>query len=232
MGRGIILFGCRAMLFGLLIAAPPAANATGNKIKVSFFGPQIEGWLQYDDSETRHAPSDFWFLSTDHLDHEISYTIGGSTVNGSDGDFSHYEILTSGNNRQLFQLNATFQNGTQMVVTLPTLVQLSTTALPDCFMSATQPVFNPTPASGTSTFQLTFGGATATYAITNVSCGQATQAVGVASPQAPIHFEHPSAPSLPPAPSLPYSPVYACQPRQTCCLSRLFCRGSFRLGCR
>jgi hypothetical protein len=230
MARASILFGCVIMVFGLSLGAPPVAHATGNIIRVSFnnsqsSGTQISGWLQYDDSEPPHSVCDFLFKSTDLLDHELSYTIGASTVSASDGGFSHYEIITSGNNRQIFQLKATLNNGTQIVVILPTLVQLPTTALPDCSLSS-QTVFNPTPASGTSSFQITSAGVVRQFAITNVSCAPSPQIV-VPSPQAPSVVVYASAPA--PAPAC--APSYACRPRPACCLSRLFCRGSFRLGC-
>ena len=227
MARSVVRFGFVLLLSGIVIAASKPDCAAGTKVRVSFSGTGFSGWLQYDESQAKKSSGDFLFTPSDPLDHEIWYQIGAATpVYASGMGCSSFEIFTSGGGQKIFQLNVTIRNAATLVVVLPTAVTLSQTSLPFC-MSGTTDVFVGAPTSGTSTFKVTPSGGTATtYTITTVTCAQ--PGTPAPSPQAPtaqcyVLYQYPA-----PSPSL----VNVCQPRPACGLSRLFCGGSLRLGCR
>jgi hypothetical protein len=226
MTKTIIRLGSTVLLSILMIAATEPASVAGTKVQVSFSGTGFSGYLEYDQS-LLGTNGVFAFEGLD-LTHQICYVVGSPPcVLYKQKQCEPYTITTSGT--KLFQLNVTAPSGTPITIKLATNVQLSPTSLPLCMSGSTE-VFVSSPQGSASTFAITHSGVTTTYNITSVTCSQP-------STPAPSPAPAPAPPNPPVLYFVVYEypvpcPVYVCQPQPACCLSRLFHRGSLRIGCR
>jgi hypothetical protein len=227
MNNTMVRLGPTLLLSVLMIAGTAPASAAGTLVKVTFGGTGFSGWFEYDQSLRDSTPGTFNFQGS-ALTHKICYTItSAACVPFSGTACEPYTITTNSGSDRTFELKVTAPKSpsTQAVIVLPMGITLSQTSLPLC------PSFPSTPNSG-STFTLS-GATSFTGTITTLQCSAAAfvtpAPAGQAGPIAPAAYY---ADDRYPAPA-PY-PVYAFQPRPACCLSsRLFCRGSVRLGgCR
>ncbi len=228
MTKTMVRLGPALLLSVFLIGGAERSCAAGTLVKVTFGGTGFSGWFEYDQSLRDSTPGTFNFQGSP-LIHRICYTItSADCVPYSGIQCEPYTITTNSGGDKTFELKVTAPKtpSTQVVIVLPMSGILSQTSLPTC------PAFPSTPNPG-STFKLS-GGSTFTGTITSLQC-----AVGAVTAPAGIHPAHPPAPPTPVVYDVVYQypapapcPVYVCQPRPPCCLSRLFCQGSLRLGCR
>lgn len=204
----------------LIVAVNPGVMADTNAT-VNFSGTATSpstgtftGAFAYDENDP--ATSNFLFkFSGNKFPHAVVYTLipptGSGTVthNGSNSGCEPFKITTSANT---FTLTATLPlaPATTVTITIPLVGTIQPTTLPGCS------AFPPSAPYGT--FALS-GGTTYTGKITAItSCKETVAAVQPAV----VYYVYAC-----PAPA----PVYACQPRQSCCLSRLFARRCQRNSC-
>jgi hypothetical protein len=227
MTKTVVRLGSALLFSVFMMSATSRASQAGTLVQVTFSGPSVSGYFEYDQS-LLGSEGVFAFKGL-LLTHQICYVVGsGPCTLYKQKQCEPYTITTSGT--KLFQLNVTAPSGTPITIKLATNVQLSLTSLPLC-MSGTTDVFVSKPQGNASTFTITVSGVTTTYDINSVSCTLPPQTV------LPIH--RPEPPQQPPAqgcvtcyPVPAPCPVYVCQPRPACCLSRIFHRGFLRVGCR
>jgi hypothetical protein len=227
MATTMVRLGFTLLLSIFMIAGTEPASAAGTLVKITFGGTGFSGWFEYDQSLRDSTPGVFNFQGSP-LTHKICYTTSSAgCVPFSGIQCEPYTITTSGGSGKTFELKITAPKSpsTQVVIVLPMGITLSQTNLPAC---TSYPI---TPKSG-STFTLS-GGSSFTGTITTLQCSVVAAAAPAPSVQsAPVAQAANFVDDPNPAPAPPY-PVYAYQPRPACCLSsRLFCRGSLRLGCR
>jgi hypothetical protein len=237
MSKSMRALGAQFLLTALLMVATNQVHA-GTVVTVTFSGTptgsstgNFSGAFAYDQSDPKTVNFEFKFVSSGFT-HMVEYTTnltGHKT--GLNSTCEPFTITTSGSK---VTVTATMAGtpATTVTIVLPVLVMLSGTSLPLCTIGdPAVSVFDNPPQPG-STFTLS-GGSSYTGTITSVSCSQ-TAGGGVtgvgggggggmgspqgSSPQAPAPYYGGPYPN--PAPG----PVYACAPRQGCCLSRLFAR--------
>jgi hypothetical protein len=228
----------------LLTSLVGTVNSTyaGTVVDVAFSGTGVTGYFEYDQSKTCTTPppnSGVFSYSAPTPVHGVCSTLTGSTQEcAMNGQCTTFTITTpaglgGGTTFKLVSTYTTSAGLTQIVIQLTTVSTINGTSLPLCAAFAS----GSTMASGT--FVKTVGGVQkANCAITVSGCTTpgargiepVTPAVAPSLP-IPVCGYCPPPPTVyvyaAPAPRL----LYVCQPRQTCCLSRLICRGSIRLCC-
>jgi hypothetical protein len=203
----------------LMAVANRPAHATDTLMKVSFSGPHgLNGYFIYDPN--LQGSGSFNFTGLELQDPHVTYvSVNGTSSTPYPGPGCDPFVITpSVNGLAVFELYAHGPPGTILTIYLATNGVLSSSALPTC--SSNPFVSAPTGNQSTCTIQAVGTNAT-TYPITQVTCAPLLRPT-VPSPQSYSY----------PCPSPAPCPVYVCQPRPTCCLSRLLGRGSLRLGCR
>jgi hypothetical protein len=229
------------LVSALVVGATETATAAGPLVRLTFSGTgtqtgvlgtvKFSGCVQYDSSLTKTSASYFDFTGS-ALNHEVCYwTSGGLSGNAIQPHCDPYWIHTSANSGKTFQLQGTTgttPNTVTVTVTIPaaTGVTFNPAKLPTCPLSGPGPfstnsgLFTLTNASGTSVI---FSGT-----IQSVVCSQ--PAVGSDCSCAQMDTTAPPILVATYAPMDSY-PVYACPPRQSCCVTRLFSRLFHRDRC-
>lgn len=213
----------RALLFvsGCALAILGRAEAVSAAIvKVDFSGTPASGFSQnfsghfeYDQSCPAASPGVFNFTRTNYT-HKIQYSIVGSAPASTTlATADPFTITTYENNFTTFRLVGAcpygVPGGSKVTIVIPYSPPAMTT-LPPCTS------FPPSPAPPASTFTVTNNAGTVTYYsgyITTITC----PAVDV--------ITYPTAMVCYPVPQ-PCVVYYACPPRQSCCLTRMFRRRS------
>jgi hypothetical protein len=254
MSKPMIRLMSHLLVAGISIGAASQTHA-GQTITVNFSGQgegttlglaTFSGTFKYDQAQggTSSGSGNTFSFTSSTVVHSISYQLGTSSPSSGSGlTCQPFTINTSG---YLFQLQATpkVPTTTTVAITIPSPASLTsgTSSLPSCQTSSGAGVFPSTALPGSTFTVLANGVMTFSGTITSLSCSPETHSAEITRPtsQAPQHLNAAVAsaqyaPYLPeqhaPAQYAQYAPVYVCQPRPTCCVSRLFCRGSLRLGC-
>jgi hypothetical protein len=207
----------RFVLTIVLIVAVNQAHGEA-LVTINFKGAGFSGSVAYDDSQGGvQQGSNFVFkFENEGVTHALVYNIGAGTSSGINPFCEPFTITTSGTT---FTVTAKVPQSpaTAVTVVLHTNVSVSSTVLPDCEAGST-PVFQQT-----GTFKLanyTTGAVSFSGNITSTSCSQRSVAVQPLSDPCEVYYTY-AAPC----------PVYACPPRQGCCLTRLFARRLHRNCC-
>ncbi len=220
MAKSMFRYWRSLVLSGFLIGAAGTAVAA-EPIVVSFSGSSTTGstisgafdYLQSHKPTSLNSGTFNFFGSTDP--HGIAYIITDpSTSLAAQGSQCSVFIIQTLTAPDTFQLSVTY-DATTILIDLPTSTALSGENLPDCS------VFTSTAGS----LKQTVNGVVTKFSITVTSCGVETLRRAPQTPQAHsyVYYVY-SAPVT--------CPVYACQPRPTCSLPRLFCGRSLRMSCR
>ncbi len=225
MARSIKRFWSQLLLTILLIVAVNSVVVADTNATVNFSGSAtspstgtFSGAFAYDENDP--ASSDFLFkFSGNKYPHAVVYSLfppagGSGTVshNGSNSGCEPFKITTSANT---FTLTATLPltPATTVTITIPLVGTILKTTLPGCSAFPTSAPYG--------TFALSGGGMNYTGKITAItSCREAN----IQQVQQEVYYVYACAPPAP-------APVYACQPRQSCFLSRLFSRRCQRNSC-
>jgi hypothetical protein len=233
MARSMLRQRCFLLLTTLLVGAPrPVAAQTPTlQFSGSSNGWSISGYFFYTESKTCVPPNSGNFsFSGDKVDqyglHYVITSPGSSTTVTEVGTALKTFVLNTMFNpttKETLQVQATF-GPVSVQILVPTNTPLVAANLPSCSVFT-----NPTPTTN-GMFSQTVGPTVTTFPITVTSCSNVSPAVvsPTPSPQCPqppsnVVYQY-AAPAT--------CPVYVYQPRPACCLSRLFCGGSLRLGCR
>ena len=245
MTTSLLRFARFLLLSGIVAAATEPMSMAGTHILVTFSGTNsagtgFSGYFEYDQSQVAASNYSFNFDGS-ALTHMICYHTGTSTCSGSGASSEPFTITTTSTGGFTLKSKCDESN-TSVVITFNLNVACTPRALPLCTSGGTS-VF---PSTGT--FALS-GGLTFSGNITATTCQSSSNLMScTCPPPALTHPVHGAPPVLgtgqnPPYPCAPapvsYTycspapcPVYGCQPRRGCCLSGLFSRRSFRLGCR
>ena len=228
-----------------------SANA-GTDVTVNFHGANncVTGNFNYDQSQSPTSAGVFGFSGNVEKYGICSQTSVAPTdmecVNQSQNRQYQIKTWTDPAGKRKFTLSVKYNwvrggvtSADEIIITITTLDNLNPNTLPFC------DAFSNGSNKAVGTYTKIINGTTvvSSCAITVSAC---TPAVGAAAPGAP----HPTGqipPSFWPGPQTlsdgsvmayelptpgPLPLDYACQPRPACCLTRLFGRGSLRLGCR
>jgi hypothetical protein len=241
MPKTLICVGTMILVLGVAAAGAETSRAAGPLVRLELLGSgaylsnpstkvQFESCLQYDSSATGSGFY-FNFTGSTRFDHEICYRLqNGVFASGTMGTCEPYSIQTSLNNDTTFQLQATLPSGTAVTVTIPSNVTFTATALPLCESGAID-VFPVGGGGGTFTLSnATTGAVIYTGTITSIKCSQPLAGTHCSCPNIFMVMPSPQGVAYDASP-LVYAasqayPVYACPPRQGCCLTRLFARRS------
>jgi hypothetical protein len=225
-------------LLGSLVGTVNPAHA-GTVVKVSFSGTGVSGYFEYDQSQTPTTPpansGSFPYPNATPV-HGVCSTLTGSTQPecALNGQCTTFTITTpaglgGGTAFKLVSTYTTSAGATQIEIQLTTISKINGASLPLCT------AFDSSSTMAAGTFIKTVAGVQkANCAITVSGCSPApARAIGpvAPSPQAPVYGYGAPPPTLYVYAAPAGRPLYVCQPRQTCCLSRLMCRGSIRLCC-
>jgi hypothetical protein len=239
---------CIMLLSVIALAANKPASAAGPYVQVTFSGTgsgasggtsNFYGCFQYDSSQPKEARYTFSFTN---LNHELCYEIGDAaaicygTVGASATE--SFIINTAGG---VFQLQAVLPTSPQtlIIIGLPMDTTVGPNNLPStCVFTDPPPTTAYFKVQNNSNGQLiysgTIGAILCTPSPTIINCPCPPPEINRSPAKAihhPIVSETGQAPSIPVYAQAPPAPVYACQPRPSCCFSRLF-SCCFRPGCR